>query len=528
MWKPLASLFVAQTALLRQSDDLSPVLSRLQNLRPTLDRIRQISGTAGASIGVIHDGHVIYKDNWGIVTLRLKLHPTHRPWSLTKSLTAIGIANLVHEGVLSWDTPVKDILPDFHHKDPCLTNLTTVVDLLAHRTGLTGDISLTFQGDGEALLPADQLLPTFSQNLQVAPFRSRWVYSSWGYSIAGLIIEKLSGGSLDTYLQKHVYDRFMMERTTTQISHLNDENIAEPYATDSKAMPVHLQSGMIFENTLFEAAAGAYSSVDDMLNYSKSLLEAYSSDHAPDELNALLSGHIPILGPSFRERSYAMGWIRTQLPGVLGVMGENIGILGSVEELPLLGKESPSMLCFYHQGSTAGYYSNIALFPETKSAIVVLANSIPLTDFPDTATQSIAQVLFDFPDPVDFVEFTKDVSVKLIGQYKQQAAAISARRRLDTRKLPLEEYTGRYWNELKNFVLDIRVGADSDTLDLFSKAMSVNDEDIFEWSLSLDEEAERGRYHIPDVDYFLIHFQSDQGKVGQLGWADYSFQKSCG
>ncbi|KAJ5702808.1 Protein flp [Penicillium malachiteum] len=219
-----------------------------------------------------------------------------------------------------------------------------------------------------------------------------------------------------------------------------------------------------------------------------------------------------------------MGWIRTQLPGVLGVMGENIGILGSVEELPLLGKGSPSMLCLYHQGSTAGYYSNIALFPETKSAIIVLANSIPLTDFPDTASQSIAQVLFDFPDPVDFVEFTKDANDKLIGQYEQQAAAISARRRRNTRKLPLEEYAGRYWNELKNFVLDIRVGADSDTLDLFFQGHDCQryilrhlDEDFFEWSLSLDEEAKRGRYHIPDVDYFLILFS--QIKERLVSWS---------
>ncbi|KAJ5728691.1 uncharacterized protein N7483_003199 [Penicillium malachiteum] len=136
MWKSLASLFVAQIALLPQSDDLSPVLSRLQNLRPTLDRIRQISGTAGASIGVIHDGHVIYKDNLRYRDVAAEIAPDSQTLyglgSLTKSLTAIGIANLVHEGALSWDTPVKDILPDFHHKDPCLTNLTTVIDLLAH------------------------------------------------------------------------------------------------------------------------------------------------------------------------------------------------------------------------------------------------------------------------------------------------------------------------------------------------------------------------------------------------------------
>ncbi|KAJ5731975.1 beta-lactamase/transpeptidase-like protein [Penicillium malachiteum] len=123
------------------------------------------------------------------------------------------------------------------------------------------------------------------------------------------MIEKLSGETLDAYLKKHVYNRFMMERTTTQISHLIDENIAQPYATDSKATPVHLQSAMVFENILFEAAAGAYSNL--FLKPTRATM--------PDELNVLLSGHITVLGPSFRERFYAMGWIRTQLPGVLGV-----------------------------------------------------------------------------------------------------------------------------------------------------------------------------------------------------------------
>ncbi|KAJ5730158.1 Protein flp [Penicillium malachiteum] len=538
MWKILSSLLVAQSVIIPHGNESSSVISRLQNLKPTLDHIRQISGTAGTSIGVVHHGQIIHKDNLGYRDVAAEIVPDSQTLyglgSLTKSLTAIGIANMVHEGLLSWDTPVKDVLQDFAHKDPCVAKLTTVVDLLAHRTGLAGDISLTFQGDGKALLPADQLLPTFNQNDRVVPFRSEWVYNSWGYSIAGLIIEKLSGESLGSYLQKHVYNAFAMGNTTTQFSSLHSNNVAEPYATDSNATPVHLPSAMIFENSLFEAAAGAYSTVDDMLNYSTALLEAYKNVHTSDKLQNLFSSHIPVLGPSFRERAYAMGWIRTQLPGALGIMGENFDIIGEAEQLPELGRGSPSMLCLYHQGSTAGYYSNIALFPETQSAIVVLANSISLTDLPDTISQSIAQVLFDFVEPIDFVAFTKKTSAKLISQYEQQAALIATQRRSGTRDLPLESFAGRYWNSLKNFVLEIRVGAKNDALELLFQSYESQlyhlrhlYEHTFEWSLSLDEEAKRGRYHITDADYFLIHFSSHQKLVSGLVWANYSFEKSA-
>ncbi|KAJ5981963.1 Protein flp [Penicillium sp. IBT 35674x] len=425
MWKRLTSILAAQS-ILQVNRESSP-LSRLQSLQVILEQIRQISGTAGISIGVLHNGQELYKENFGYCDVAAKTvadsQTLYGLGSLTKSITAIAIANMVNDGLLTRGTPVKDILPDFQHKSPSVTNLTTVVDLLAHRTGLSSDISFTFQGDGEALLPAEQMIPTFNNMDQAESFRGKWSYNSWGYAITGRIIEKLSDCSFYEYLKTNIYDKLGMENTSTRIQSHHSGDIAKPYATDSNANPIHPQSPMIFEDTLFEAAAGAYSNVDDLLAYSASILAAYRDGGDSDlkELGTLLSSQITVLGPSFRERSYAMGWIRTELPGTLGAMGENIAILDDVDKLPEIGQGSPSMLCIYHQGSTVGYYTNIALFPETQSAIVVLTNSIPLTDPPDTIMQALSQALFDFPNPVDLVLFTEDTSNKLIQEYKQQA-----------------------------------------------------------------------------------------------------------
>ena len=43
---------------------------------------------------------------------------------------------IVEEGSLTWETKVKDVLPEFHIRDEVSQNFTTIRDLLAHRTGM--------------------------------------------------------------------------------------------------------------------------------------------------------------------------------------------------------------------------------------------------------------------------------------------------------------------------------------------------------------------------------------------------------
>lgn len=536
MWKRLFTQFLAAQSVFSPSEDTS-LLSRLQDLRPALEQIRQISGTAGISIGVLHHGQVVYKDNLGYRDIAAgetaDSQTLYHLGSLTKSISSFAIGSLVEDGLLSWETPIRDILSEFEHKDPYITNMTTVVDLLTHRTGLDADISIAFQGNGEFLLPKEQLIPTFNDLDQVDPFRGMWGYNNWGYGVVGQIIEQVARTPLNEYLTRAVYSRLGMQNTTTKISSLHSENIAKPYTTDSKGKPVGLRSAMTFEGSLFEAAGAAYSNVDDMLSYASTILSSYQDGgYSNPMLDTILSGQIPVFGPTFRERSYGMGWIRTQLPGTLGIMGNNLLIQRSLQQLPVIGRGSPSKLCIYHQGSTVGYFSNIALFPETESAVVVLSNSIALTDSPDTISQALVQALFDFPKPIDFVGFTERSAQKLIKTYEQLAADMKAMRREGTRRFDPGQYAGRYINDLQNFILEIRLGANDDTFEMLFQGKSSQkyelrhlQDDVFEWSLSLDGEAKHGRFHIPTVFYFLVEFYATQGRVDRLVWQGGNLRK---
>ena len=145
---------------------MTTLLSRLEDLRPALEKFRRISGTAGISIGVLHNDQVVYKDNLGYRDVATETtadsQTLYHLGSLTKAMTSFALGSLVEQGLISWTTPVKDILLDFDHKDPYITNMTTVLDLLTHRTGLATDIDVAFQGDAEFILPKDQLMPHFN------------------------------------------------------------------------------------------------------------------------------------------------------------------------------------------------------------------------------------------------------------------------------------------------------------------------------------------------------------------------------
>jgi CubicO group peptidase (beta-lactamase class C family) len=58
--------------------------------------------------------------------------------SNTKLFVAVGLGILVEEGMLSWDSKVKDLLPDLHFSRRDAQETITIADMLSHQTGLSG------------------------------------------------------------------------------------------------------------------------------------------------------------------------------------------------------------------------------------------------------------------------------------------------------------------------------------------------------------------------------------------------------
>ncbi|KAJ5679288.1 Peptidase S12 Pab87-related C-terminal [Penicillium macrosclerotiorum] len=328
-------------------------------------------------------------------------------------MIAAGIAKLVDEGKIEWTTRVQTILPEFVHDNARFARVVTVGDLLAHRSGLDGvaALCLAMQGDGEMLVPNDAFFQTVQHIPWPTPPRQSWSYCVWGYSIAAYIIEKISGRPPHEYLEEELFVPLGMDRTSLQPRFDHLENVAKPYASLTNGNAHLLKHRQQFAGTFFEGSGGAFTTVNDLLLWAKAMLAA--SQEAKDtektiikQGSHLLGNQISIESTCDSEQSYGFGWVRSQLPGAVGVVGDNADIWGP-SELPIFGARNAPQLMIYHQGATVGYYSFLALFPETQSAVVVLTNAIAFSDPAEWIGRIIIQGLFDFAEPIDYVDWSE-------------------------------------------------------------------------------------------------------------------------
>jgi len=111
---------------------MDPLIERLQALTPIIKEISRISGTPGLSLDVLHHGKVVYTNNFGYKNVATKEAPDDDTLyyiaSTSKAYTAAGIAILVGQRKLEWNTPVPKILPDFAHPDTDVRENASMAD----------------------------------------------------------------------------------------------------------------------------------------------------------------------------------------------------------------------------------------------------------------------------------------------------------------------------------------------------------------------------------------------------------------
>ncbi|HVS34246.1 MAG TPA: serine hydrolase [Gemmataceae bacterium] len=162
--------------------------------------------TPGVAAVVVRDDEVIYLKGAGIreQSKNDPVTPDTRfaIGSLTKAFTATAVAQLIDDGQMDWDDPVRKHLPSFRLADPLADRDVTLRDLLCHRTGLAANDLLWRYAPWsleESVRRMAYLGPSHS-------FRAAYEYNNLGYIAAGLAVGSASKGSWRDDLQKRLLD----------------------------------------------------------------------------------------------------------------------------------------------------------------------------------------------------------------------------------------------------------------------------------------------------------------------------------
>jgi CubicO group peptidase (beta-lactamase class C family) len=219
----------------------------------------------GIAVAVVKDGKVVLSKGYGVRSLNSKLpvdqHTLFGIASNSKAFTGAALAMLVDEKKISWDDKVIKHIPEFKMYNDYVTQEFTIRDLLTHRSGLgLGAGDLMIWPDGSNFTPQD-IINNIQYLKPVSGFRTKYDYDNLLYIIAGVVIERVSGLSWQDFIQKKILEPLEMTDTAPSWKRVqNTSNVIDPH------VPVDGKLEVIprYTNTVFDAAAGLYSSVHDM------------------------------------------------------------------------------------------------------------------------------------------------------------------------------------------------------------------------------------------------------------------------
>ena len=446
---------------------------RFKDLSPTIDEILRISGTAGASVGILHSNEVIYTANFGYRDVEEKMPPNQDTIyyiaSLSKFMTAAGIGKLVEDGKLQWSDLVSTALPEFQHRDAQIHAHATIVDILSHRTGLAQKMHVWMGEHSRPQVTGHEFTKTTTYLETVSKFRSTFISNNWLYGLAAQIIERSSGQKFSEFIESNFFEPLGMHRTRIHGGAADLDNIAEAYMYD-EGSPYPVNKPPIDSDSAMEGAVGVKSSVCDLLKYYKSFLNAReqqqkcgctSTDDSPfKQVQELLTERVTMndLPAHIDKTSYALGWAMAQLPAALGSLGGNADL---VKKMPRIGQGLPiKPTVLYHAGSLVGYLSSTLLLPETNSAIVVLVNTLANQDPADWIGQALLEALLDVPSPHDFVHLANEARDTYAGLFPKMHRALTEGHRRGTFTRSLHCYEGQFENAVGTFIMDVYVFGD--------------------------------------------------------------------
>src|SRR5207244_615903 len=128
--------------------------------------------------------------------------------SITKTVVATAVMRLIERGEVDPDQSLRRYLPELRLRDAQTTDQLTTAHLLTHTGGFQGDARDGAYGvrcgSGEdALARFVELVAHLPQH---APPGAMWAYSNTGYSLAGRVLEAVTGQAFEAACQELVLE----------------------------------------------------------------------------------------------------------------------------------------------------------------------------------------------------------------------------------------------------------------------------------------------------------------------------------
>ncbi len=304
----------------------------------------------GIALGIVQDNRIIHLQWFGVADetgRRVTAQTPFRIGSITKSFTALAVMQLEEAGKIDLDAPVQRYLPWFRVADEKASAQITVRHLLNQTSGFSTLAGNNFWDSQAGLEDAVRHLQTMKLS---QPVGTRFQYSNINYSIAGLIVEVVSGQPYANYIVQHIFRPLSMYHSFTATAPAQEDGLAKGHLYSMGLMiadagttpPAYLPAGFIS------------ASVEDLCHYAIAQLNGgrYNSTTiiSKDSIAQLHHPAIPVetIRTGLKDTYYGLGWV-----------------IGPLNDTPTI----------WHNGDTGRFHATMIMAPERGTGIALLANA---------------------------------------------------------------------------------------------------------------------------------------------------------
>ncbi|MEV0379457.1 serine hydrolase [Nonomuraea sp. NPDC050643] len=353
----------------------------MSGLRARLAGLLAEYGVPSAAIGVLHDGEITD------LAVGVKDVSTREPattgtvyqcGSLSKTWTALAFMQLVDEGKVSLDEPVRTYLPGFEVADAETGAKLTPRQLLFHTNGIEEDFGDPGEGDDVY----ERMVANIADAPQVHPLGHTHGYSAaLGYAILARVMEVIDGKGWDDIMRDRLFVPLGLSATSTRPEQVPPDRAATghvirsleegPVISPIDHLPRAYGPGGNVNSTVGEVLAMAYV----FLNGGKAANGTRIV--SAEAIREMMESRVSVPDPYLFGPAWALGLI------VCDWHGETV---------------------YAHDGSTIGQSARLRILPDSNLAIVMLANGGPRDSFYRKVFNEIltglgAATIPDLPEP---------------------------------------------------------------------------------------------------------------------------------
>jgi CubicO group peptidase (beta-lactamase class C family) len=325
----------------QQEDALSTAIAAV--LRDQVLVQLEDAGVPAAALAVVGADGIIWKMTYG----RIQGSPSDSVdaatlfaiRSVSKSFTSLAVLMAVQDGLVDLDTPITEYLPEFTVRsrfEEHPQRRMTLRHLLSHNAGFTHETPLTDSVDDDF----ESYITSISDTWLRFPVGYRLAYANLGTDLAAYILQERSGMPFARYVRQKVLDPLGMTSSSFDFDEIEGrENRVIGHALDGEVVPLRFPE---------IAAAGLYSSIDDMAMYVRF------------HLNGGRVAGKQVLEEDLMRQFHEIAFAR---PGQRTGYG-----LGLVREV------TANTFSLYHEGGGRGFQSLMMIYPELGYGVVLLTN----------------------------------------------------------------------------------------------------------------------------------------------------------